>query len=119
MENSSTPTSAEVIDFGRLKELFGNDDAIIQKLFDTFVTTTPPLLAQLDTAIADADFMTIKALGHQIAGSAANLGAQRMHLLAREIENEAHGPANGRCHVLFDDLTVAFIEVCDVVSSTK
>jgi hypothetical protein len=42
-----------------------------------------------------------------------------MHLLAREIENEAHGPANGRCHVLFDDLTVAFIEVCDVVSSTK
>ena len=119
MENSSIPITTEVLDFSRLKELFGNDNAIIQRLFDTFVTTTPALLAQLDKTIIAADFVATKALAHQIAGSAANLGAQRMHLLARELESAAGEHFDNRCHTLYDDLTVAFIEVCDVVSSTE
>lgn len=119
MENSATPASIDVVDFSRLKELFGDDDVIIQKLLDTFVTTTPSLLDQLDTALIAGDFVAAKALGHQIAGSAANLGAQRMFLLARELENAASDQAGSRCHAIFDDITVAFIEVCDLVSSTK
>ncbi len=119
MENSSIPITTEVLDFARLRELFGTDDAIIQKLFDTFVTTTPPLLAELDKTVIAADFVATKALAHQIAGAAANLGAQRMHLLARELESAAGEHFSNRCHTLYDDITVAFIEVCDVVSSTK
>ena len=119
MENSANPASTDVVDFARLKELFGDDDALIQRLFDTFVSTTPSLLDQLDTALVSGDFVATKALGHQIAGSAANLGAQRMYLLARELENAAGAQSGGRCHTLYDDLMVAFIEVCDLVSSTK
>ncbi len=119
MENSSIPVTTEVLDFSRLKELFGDDNATIQKLFDTFVTSTAPLLAELDKTIIATDFASTRALAHQLAGAAANLGAQRMHLIARELENASGEYLSNQCHTLYDELSVAFIEVCKVVSSTK
>jgi HPt (histidine-containing phosphotransfer) domain-containing protein len=119
MENSSTPANTNVVDFARLKELFGDDDATIHKLLDTFVTTTPPLLAQLKSAVASANFIEIKSLGHQLAGSAVNLGAQRLHLLARELEHAAGECSSAQCHTLFNAIMTAFVEVSDVVSTIR
>ena len=107
--------TAPVVDFERLKNMFGDDDATINDLLNIFVTTTEPLFPKIKTTIDAADFAGVKALGHQVAGSAANLGIQQMHVLARELEAAAAANDGGQCQAVLERIMAAFTDVSNVV----
>jgi two-component system sensor histidine kinase/response regulator len=117
MENSSIPVSKDVVDFARLKELFENNDATIRELLNIFVTTTEPLLAELNTSISTGNFSQIKTLAHQIAGSAANLGIWKLHGLALQMENTASTNIATQCREVYQSMMVAFFDVDKVVKN--
>ena len=78
-----------IVDETRLRDMFGDDQTIIKELLTVFVSTTIPLLDKLHIAVDHAEFADIKTIGHQIAGSAANLGIPRLQALARAAEHAA------------------------------
>jgi HPt (histidine-containing phosphotransfer) domain-containing protein len=81
--------SANAIDVSRLNEMFGDELDTIRELLEMFVSTTTPLLNEINTAIESADFARIKELGHQIGGSASNLGLAEMCDISRALERAA------------------------------
>ena len=81
--------STSVVDISRLNEMFGDDLNIIRELLEMFVSTTTSLLDEINTAIESTDFARIKELGHQITGSASNLGLTEMYDISRTLERAA------------------------------
>jgi two-component system sensor histidine kinase/response regulator len=115
MDNSSSLVGKEIVDYPRLRELFGDDDATIKELLHIFITTTKPLLSKIREAIHAADFSETRSLGHQVAGSAANMGIQRIHFLARELEYAAAEQAAHHCQARIEAMDAAFADVLDAV----
>lgn len=116
MDNSSALLlGKEVVDYQRLQDLFGDDDATIKELLNIFIITTKPLLSKIKEAIHAADFSEIRALGHQVAGSAANLGIHRVHFLARELEHAADKQSVDECQANLKAMETAFADVIDAV----
>jgi len=83
-------TFASMNGFTHLKQMFGDDETVIRELLVIFITSTQPLLEQLAKAINADCAIDIRALCHQIAGAAANLGIEHLHNLARALEKAAH-----------------------------
>jgi CheY-like chemotaxis protein len=73
-----------------LRELGGAQAAaIIQDLCQTYLTTAPTLLAQIQTALAGEDWETLRQAAHSLGSSSANLGAQAFAQACRQWENSA------------------------------
>jgi HPt (histidine-containing phosphotransfer) domain-containing protein len=83
---STTTANNEVFDTSHLKAMLGDNETIIQELLKIFVTSTAPMLDQMDVAISKKHFFETKKLGHQLKGTAANLGAKQLQVLAKELE---------------------------------
>ena len=64
---------------------FGEDFAM---LVDTFLDSTPALFADLDSALAANDFITLRRHAHSLKSSAATYGASRLAGMARHCEQE-------------------------------
>jgi signal transduction histidine kinase/HPt (histidine-containing phosphotransfer) domain-containing protein len=96
LENPALPppmpgTREAVIDFTLLKDICGDDEGAIQHLLEMFVSATNPLLKRLAAAIEQADFTAIRAINHELAGTAANLGMLQMHALVGALR-QAYNP---------------------------
>ena len=103
------------VDFARLQDLFGDDDAAIQELLEVFVTTTAPLLSRLQSAIEQQGFDDIRVLGHQIAGSASNLGIQQLLQHATALEKAAMASDIGQAAALHASMQQTFCELSENV----
>ena len=103
------------VDFARLQDLFGDDDAAIQELLEVFVTTTAPLLSRLQNAIEQQGFDDIRVLGHQIAGSASNLGIQQLQQHATALEKAAMASDIGQAAALHASMQQTFCELSENV----
>ncbi|MBP6483235.1 MAG: response regulator [Rhodoferax sp.] len=110
---------AVVIDFERLEEFFGDDPALIQSLFDLYLSTTVTLLEKLRVAIANCDVAAVTALSHEAKGSGVNLGIERMAQIAAQMEascTEADWP---RTHMLLSDMETAFVHLKTALAERK
>jgi PAS domain S-box-containing protein len=87
--NEIESSSKSAVNFNRLKELFGDDFETVDTIISVYKSSTTVLLNELETEISASNFEAIKNLGHQLAGSSANLGIDRLYDVAREIENAA------------------------------
>ncbi len=91
----STPSAAPavaIIDFTLLNDICGGDDGTIQQFLDMFVLSTGPLLQRLHNAIEQSDFPSIRAVNHELAGTAANLGMLQMHALVEPLRKTYNPP---------------------------
>lgn len=79
----------------RLADLGDLDDPAERRLFRRLLTSfadqAPSSLGQLAAAVRRQDPADVEALAHRLAGSAANLGANRLEGLLREVEGAAAG----------------------------
>ncbi len=122
-ENDSAVTTenhspaSEVVDMLRLKDLFGDDDEIIQELLSVFVSTTSPLLDKLKISIDQSKYDDIKAIGHQIAGSAANLGITCLQNLGRATEAAAGEHDIGQAVAVHASMLEAMQQVVDFIKT--
>ncbi len=85
--------SEAVLDLGLLQDICGADQNAIQQLLEMFVSATGPLLQRLEEAIQQGNFVTIRAINHELAGTAANLGMQQMHALVGALR-KTYDPPN-------------------------
>ncbi len=88
----SAPPSVPVIDFTLLNDICGGDDGTIQHFLDMFVLSTAPLLQRLHNAVEQHDFLGIRAVNHELAGTAANLGMLQMHALVEPLRKTYNPP---------------------------
>jgi two-component system sensor histidine kinase/response regulator len=73
-----------------LKALGGDQaKALITDLVQTYAQTAPPLLAQIETAIAAQDWQEVQMAAHGLGSSSANLGALVFAKQAKTLENFA------------------------------
>ena len=73
------------IDLNRLRDFFGNDDNAIKELLHVFGLSLQQLNERLNQAIQERS-TTLRALCHELKGSAANMGAVHLAELAKQME---------------------------------
>lgn len=76
------------IEIARLRDLFGDDDEVIVELLEVFLGSLKQLREKLMRAITEQK-PTIKALAHELKGSAANVGAVRLTAHSSKLEQLA------------------------------
>ncbi|MBN9061359.1 MAG: PAS-domain containing protein [Rhizobiales bacterium] len=77
------------LDRSVLADLFGDDDATIDRLIGSFVETTRAALADIDQAFDRGDAPSISDIAHRMKGSARMVGARKLAEVAEEIEKAA------------------------------
>jgi CheY-like chemotaxis protein/HPt (histidine-containing phosphotransfer) domain-containing protein len=79
---------------GLLAELNG-DEAALRRLITLFLETTPPLLAQMRSALASGDRGAMETAAHTLKGSLLQLGEDHARGLALQLERQADNADNG------------------------
>jgi two-component system, sensor histidine kinase and response regulator len=75
-----------LVDAGRIRRFKADYPEIAGRLLALFSDTTPPLLEQLSNAVHASDDETVRRLAHKLKGSCQNIGATRMTVLCRSLE---------------------------------
>jgi CheY-like chemotaxis protein/HPt (histidine-containing phosphotransfer) domain-containing protein len=75
-----------LIDDARMRTFRDDYPDIVDQLLDLFLQSTPPLLAELRTAIDGADGDEVRRAAHKLKGSCQNIGATFMATLCRALE---------------------------------
>lgn len=109
----------KVIDFTLLNDICGQDDDAIQHLLEMFVSATGPLLERLGAAIRQADFTAIRAINHELAGTAANLGMQQMHALVGALRQAYNPPDIDAATRVQQAMVGALGRITDMVRSRR
>jgi signal transduction histidine kinase/CheY-like chemotaxis protein/HPt (histidine-containing phosphotransfer) domain-containing protein len=103
-----------IINETRLDELFGEDEKLANEMLGMFIEHTSPLVQELAklTDLRDIPIVEVRALGHRLAGSCLNLGAEVLGDLGRQIEGATlHGDLekvrsiSKECALAFDELS--------------
>ncbi len=83
-----------LVDDSRIRRFLEDYPEIVDRLVALFEDSTPPLLDQLADAAARDDAGTVRSLAHKLRSSAGNIGATRMTLLCRALEEPGarHAP---------------------------
>ena len=103
--------SAPIYDLGEIRKLLGGSEEKVKKIAGSFLSTTEKNLTELVTAIEKNDSSLAHRMAHTIKGAASQVGAERMRLIAFDLE--ALGKA-GKLKVIGEKLPVlkeAFFKV--------
>jgi CheY-like chemotaxis protein len=76
-----------LIDSARVRTFLTDYPDIVGQLLDLFLQSTPPLLAELRTAIDGGDGEELRRAAHKLKGSCQNIGATFMVTLCRALES--------------------------------
>jgi PAS domain S-box-containing protein len=79
----------EVFDLKALLDRIGGDVAIFEKLISMFKVRGPQHVATMGEALIARDFAQLRHAAHALRGAAADMSAQNVANLARQIENAA------------------------------
>lgn len=118
-EDTPANESEAVLDLTLLHNICGEDEVAIQHLLEMFVSATGPLLHRLGGAVTESNFTTIRAINHELAGTAANLGMQQMHTLVgalRQTYDPPNPTAAGKVHIA---MVAALQRIADVVRNRR
>ncbi|CAA9368485.1 MAG: sensory box histidine kinase/response regulator [uncultured Nocardioidaceae bacterium] len=86
---SATKPLVDALDEGRLDELTDMGEravALVNRAVDNFVSRLPQVLAEIEEALQDKEWATLRALVHRFRGSALNLGAVKVGEVALVLE---------------------------------
>jgi hypothetical protein len=87
----------ESLDLVHLHGLSGQDRGFEVELLTSYVQSVSVLLEQLPPTITQMDFVEVKLLAIQVAISSYNVGAEVMHVLAKQLEDQAQQQAAILC----------------------
>jgi signal transduction histidine kinase/DNA-binding response OmpR family regulator len=80
-------TDEQLIDLEQLSSLVGTDAAKMRSFFELFLTSSVPLVAGIDAAVAARDAAALFRDAHTLKGSAASMGAREVAALALQLEH--------------------------------
>jgi HPt (histidine-containing phosphotransfer) domain-containing protein len=94
----STEAEVEDFDFAQFEEACCGDEDFGRALLNEYLTTVPELLRQAREADAAADLVRLDAAAHSLAGGSAMLGARRLALTCKEVQNHAENGDHAGAH---------------------
>jgi len=100
----------EPVDLMTLHAKFSGDRAFVQRLCQTFVTTSSHSLEELDSAVAAGERARVRLLAHRIKGGGSSVYAHRLAAIAANIESAALTAAMPELVAAVDTLRKAFDE---------
>lgn len=78
-------------------ELAGGDQTVAKEVVDLFRQEWPKLMDKVLQAIVNNDAKTLEYAAHRLKGNLRNFYAEKMVLLAEQLEDSGHA---GQCHGL-------------------
>ncbi len=108
---SVEPESAAVLDLHPLLDGLGGDRAALLHVLRIFKDQCVTLVAQIDTATAGKELTRVEDAAHKLIGSAAQVGANHIAALARELEAKALAKDPAACVALSQALREATKEM--------
>ena len=78
------PTEIDVTTFEELKQMSGAD--FIGELIDTYLEDAPQLIKEMRTSLKSNDAEVFRRAAHSFKSNSATFGANRLSLLAKELE---------------------------------
>jgi HPt (histidine-containing phosphotransfer) domain-containing protein len=74
------------VDLGRLEEIAGDDEAFIEEILETFVTSVTELMEPLRAGVLAGDTDAICRESHRLKGSSATIGAGALQARSGALE---------------------------------
>lgn len=75
-----------MLNYDYLNEITGGDPDFLAELLSDFLTQTPELLSQIESALVSGDAATLGKVAHTLKGSARSVGADEFAAIAFELE---------------------------------
>jgi PAS domain S-box-containing protein len=77
------------INRNRLNDFFGDDTETLKEFLAIYIHSTTELIGKLQAALHEDNFDSLLVLGHNLKGSSANAGVERLSAIGIVIENAA------------------------------
>ena len=97
-----------VFDLAAFGERLEHDEAVMRAVAEVFLDDVPRLLDRIRHCAADGDWRVCASLGHQIKGSAANIGGMALSVQARRVEEAGRNGEGERVVGALDELQRRF-----------
>lgn len=97
METEVEKSHIPILDSDVLIQVLGDDLDSILEIVDSYTQALPEHVKELETAFWIGNREQVERYAHRIKGGAANLGGQRLSLIAGEIEDAARDGAGDVC----------------------
>jgi len=105
---------------GDLQQLIGEGaEDLVAEVMTTFRADTAARLAVLQEVIASGNSSLLRAEAHALKGSAAQVGAEGMARLCREMEERAASGAIVELNSLLNQLDSQFEEICRMLDTLR
>lgn len=101
------PASEAVLDLQPLLDGLGGDHGALLHVLRIFKEQSITLVAQIESATARRELSNVEDTAHKLIGSAAQVGANQIAALARELEAKALAKDSGACAALATELREA------------
>ena len=114
----------EILNFETLLLSMSNDKELSYELLNLFIENMPEVMTELINSVDDGNIANVKTAAHKIKGSAANIRAQKLSMLAKQIESmcldgntELLSDQMDTFQNIFNETIVAINQVIDSKSS--
>jgi len=100
-----------ILDRSILRESLGDDQELIDEIYQLFVTTAPEIMESLLKAVKDEDLETVKNRAHSLKGSAGNIGALAMQESMRQVENACRAQDSDRLAMTVNEAKTCYSDI--------
>ena len=97
----------------------GGEPSVLNRLIDIYLDNSAQLVSDLENGIAANDPKAVTINAHSLKSSSANLGANRLADICRQVEENGRAANLDNISVLFDQLSSELAEVCEALTMVR
>ena len=122
-EEAQQPRSAPTFDVRKLESLLPSDPAgdgsLARRIVDVYLKSSTELASALTDAMAAKDLGKTARIAHTLKSSSAQVGAAKLSVLSKELEESAKGGSLDEARELFDDLSAEIEAVHEQMAALR
>jgi len=98
------------------RRVMGNME-IVHKITELYLQSAPELIDRILAGVAEEDYRDLRSAAHELSGMSENLGAEKMALVAKEIQLAALDRRDDDLHYLLSELRDHYARLEDLTKS--
>ncbi|MEE4659796.1 MAG: Hpt domain-containing protein, partial [Halieaceae bacterium] len=95
------------------RRVMGNME-IVHKITELYLQSAPQLIDRILASVAEENYRDLRSAAHELSGMSENLGAEKMALVAKEIQLAALDRRDDDLHYLLSELRDQYARLEDV-----
>jgi HPt (histidine-containing phosphotransfer) domain-containing protein len=111
MKEDNTAEELQTLNWDSLQERLMGDKELIVEVLKVFLDDAPKQLADMKDALPEKNMEKACDAAHSLRGSAGNIGAERLHSIARQIEKAARDGNAQKTESLLTEIMASFEEL--------